>query len=281
MTEEERNRRIAQGREWIRWEDEEDFLSDQQLHRPQPPLFKEPMSGDIVPLPLDFENLPMEGDFRKILGKRKSSRVFTGKPLDLRTLSFLLWSAAGVRGIRGKQYATLRTVPSGGARHPFEMYVLLLQGEGVEKGLYHYQPKNHTLERLGHWDEEFSETVCRTVCGQKWVLKASALFYYSILPYRGEWRYAQDAHRVMMMDAGHTMENLYLSCSALGLGACAIGALDPGETNRLFGLDGVEEFGLCCVPVGSIDPANEEQEQSFYAFLQTEEAFYHPEGGEK
>lgn len=277
MTEEERNRRILEARKLIHWDENEDYETDQQLRRIQPPLFKEPMSGENLTLPLNFEDLPMEGDYRKILRGRKSSRVFTMEEISLLALSFLLYSAAGVRDIRGKQYATMRTAPSGGARHPFEVYLAVLRVEGLAPGLYHYQPKDHTLELLEkkELDDGFLDSVNASVCGQAWVKKASAVLYYSLIPYRAEWRYAQDAHRVMMMDAGHTMENVYLSCSALGLGACAIAAVSAPVTDRLFGLDGEEEFSLCCVPVGTVKAEDAKAEQEFYAFLRTEEQYYH------
>ena len=65
--------------------------------------------------------------------------------MDLLTLSFLLWAQQGIRGIRGNNYATLRTVPSAGSRHPFECYPLILHVEGLEPGLYHYLPMEHRL----------------------------------------------------------------------------------------------------------------------------------------
>ena len=273
MTEEERNEKIRESRKLVHWDETVEYETDQQLKRPQPPLFKEPMSSETLPLPLNFEDLPLQNDYLKVLRGRKSSRVFTREEISLLTLSFLLYSAAGVRDIRGKQYATLRTAPSGGARHPFEVYLAVLRVEGLAPGYYHYQPKDHSLELLEkkELDAAYEETLTGTVCGQSWVKKASVILYYSLIPYRAEWRYAQDAHRVMMMDAGHTMENVYLSCSALGLGACAVAAVSSRETDPLFGLDGEEEYALCAVPVGTVSEENAKEEQDFYAFLREEE----------
>ena len=81
-------------------------------------------------------------------------------------------------------------------------------------------------------DEAFADRVVQSVSRQKWVLKSSVIFYYSIVPYRGEWRYAFNAPRVMMIDAGHVTENLYLACSALDLGTCAIAAMDSPAAQR-------------------------------------------------
>ena len=44
--------------------------------------------------------------------------------LSLAELSYLLWCTQGVKETKG-QAATLRTVPSAGARHAFETYLLV------------------------------------------------------------------------------------------------------------------------------------------------------------
>lgn len=116
-------------------------------------------------------------------------------------------------------------------------------------------------------DEAFADRVVQSVSRQKWVLKSSVIFYYSIVPYRGEWRYAFNAPRVMMIDAGHVTENLYLACSALDLGTCAIAAMDSPAASEMFGLDGKEEYIFYCAPVGTVSEENEAAEQAFYAFL--------------
>lgn len=269
MTEKERNERILKSRETIRWSGEE-FDSDQKLLRPQPPLTKAAVSDVIISLPRNFEDLNMKQDFVKIINDRRSNRVFTDGDMDLLTLSFLLWSTQGVKGIRGNNYATLRTVPSAGARHPMETYLYIRKVDGLKSGLYHYLPLEHSIELLSEIDindAAFLDRVTHSVCGQKWVQKASVIFYYSLVLYRGEWRYGFNSHRVMMIDAGHVVENLYLSCSALGLGTCAIAALDTDTASGIFGLDGVEEEMFYCAPVGTISSENEDKEQGFYAFL--------------
>lgn len=129
MTEQEMKARMKRSRELIDWSREE-YQSDQTLKKPQPPLVKAPMTENTMELPKNFGDLPMDKSFLRILHDRRSNRVFTGGSMDLLTLSFLLWAQQGIRGIRGNNYATLRTVPSAGSRHPFECYPLILNVEG-------------------------------------------------------------------------------------------------------------------------------------------------------
>jgi SagB-type dehydrogenase family enzyme len=247
----------------------EDFVSDQQLRLPQPPLLKAPMTGQVVPLPRNFEDLDLQQDFVALLTERKSSRVYTQQSISLLQLSFMLWASQGIKDIRGRSYATLRTVPSGGARHGFETYLLVQHVEGLQPGAYHYLPVQHQIEFL-HKVEEMPAAISLSLEGQGWASKASVVFYWSFLPYRCEWRYGIWAHRVALIDAGHVGQNLYLACAALGLGTCAIAAFDLAVCDSLFGLDGEEEFTVYASPVGTISPEDQKSEKAFYQFVEDE-----------
>jgi len=264
----ETGRRFMQG---DRQSDEEkfDFLSDQRRGLPMPPLTKAPMAGEDarVLLPKDFSGLDTKCDFAQLIYERKSCRLFTGEKMTLLQLSFLLWATQGVKGIRGKGYATLRTVPSGGARHEYETYLVVSSIEGLVSGVYHYLPMEHALEYLGSV-ENVPQTVGMLVNGQKWAEKANVTFFWSMVAYRAEWRYSVDAHRPALIDAGHIGQNLYLACTALKLGTCGIAAFSHDLCCETFGIDGEEEYVVYCAPVGTVDRKNDElEEKSIYSFV--------------
>ena len=250
---------------------EEDFESDQDLKLPQPPLVKAPMAkdGNRIELTKDFSRLPMLHNLPQLIESRRSARIYTQETMTMEQLSFLLWACQGVKSIRGKSYATLRTVPSGGARHPFETYLIIRKVDDLRPGVYHYLPMEHQLEFL-HEIENLDETINESLCGQSWAAKANVLFYWSMVPYRAEWRYGIYAHRVALMDAGHMAENLYLACTGVGLGCCAIGAFQDELCNKMLMLDGKEEFTLYVVPVGTVRSCDKAEEQSFYKFVEEE-----------
>lgn len=248
----------------------EDFESDQERKLPQPPLVKAAMRPDeaAIDLPMDFEGLTT-ANLTEILLARKSNRVFTQGAISLRQLSYLLWATQGIKDIRGKSYATIRTVPCGGARHQFETYLMVRNVEGLQPGAYHYLPMGHKLEFL-YPVADLDQTISETLCEQNWAAKASVVFYWSMMPYRAEWRYGIYAHRVAMMDIGHVGENLYLAATALGLGTCGIGAFQHELCSRLFGLDGKEEYIVYTSPVGTVREADLQKEQAFYRFVEDE-----------
>ena len=244
----------------------DDYATDQELKKPQPPLAKAPMTDRIIDLPTDFSALGIDADFLRIINSRKSHRVYTQEPMSLLELSYLLWCTQGVKGIRGRAYATLRTVPCGGARHEFECYMALRNVEGMDDGLYHYLPLKHQIEFLGP-AENMDGFITESLCGQSWAAKANVVFYYSCVFYRAEWRYGIWGHPVMLIDSGHITENLYLAATSIGLGGCAIASVDPPTANSAFGLDGTEETVFYAMPVGSVRPDDQAAEDEFYAFV--------------
>ena len=246
-----------------------EYQTDQQLRKPQPPLAKAPMTDRAISLPVDFGELPIKNDFLSIINQRKSHRIYTDQALSLTELSYLLWCTQGVKSVRGKAYATLRTVPGGGARHPFECYMAIRNVEGLDKGLYHYLPMTHQIECLAAWDDP-EELIGKTLQGQRWAEKASVVFYYSCVFYRAEWRYGIWAHPTVLIDSGHITENLYLAATSIGLGGCAVASVDGPEANRAFGVDGKEESIFYSMPVGTVDPKDMEAEDAFYAFVRQE-----------
>lgn len=265
---------IAKGRAFTRGHREdpyEDFESDQQLKLPQPPLCKAAMTPaeTHIPLTRDFSAVPMKNDLLSLIRDRRSARVYTQEDMSLDQLAFLLWATQGVKSIRGKKYATIRTVPCGGARHEFETYLLVQKVTGLKPGAYHYLPMEHALEYLGEVDN-LPEKITSTLCGQAWAGKANVVFYWSMVAYRAEWRYGIYAHRVAMIDAGHLGQNLYLGCTGLGLGTCGIASFDHEETKALFGLDGEEEYIAYTAPVGTVSEKDKAAEQAFYQFVEDE-----------
>ncbi len=264
---------IAKGRAFMKGESEKDpyikdFESDQDLKLPMPPLVKAPMAGeeDKVMLPKDFSKLKLNVDLAELIYSRKSSRRYTEESMSLLELSFLLWSTQGIKKLRG-QYATLRTVPCGGARHEFETYLTVKNIEGLTPGIYHYLPMEHAVEKIGEISD-MDSTVSSLICDQKWGAKANAVFFWSTVIYRAEWRYGIYAHRVALIDAGHIGQNLYLAATALGLGTCGVASFNHDLCSKIFRMDGEEEFMVYCAPVGTIlleDAENEER--ATYSFV--------------
>jgi SagB-type dehydrogenase family enzyme len=222
-----------------------------------------------ISLSLDFSGLTFNNDVISLIRDRRSARVYTEEKMSLSELSFLLWATQGIKSIRGKSYATIRTVPCGGARHEFEAYLMVRKVGDLEPGIYHYLPMEHAIEFIKPV-ENIEHTITETLCGQKWAEKANVVFYWTMVAYRAEWRYGTHSHRVALLDAGHLCQNLYLAVTALGMGTCGIGAFSHDECNRVFGIDGEEEYMVYTAPVGTIRDEDKAAEAAFYKFVEEE-----------
>lgn len=235
------------------------FASDQQQSLPQPPMQKSWGGEKIIPLTKVFDAILQKNNFLHLLNSRTSKRNYSDDALTLDELSFLLWATQGVKGVIGRERkATLRTVPSAGARHPFETYIFVNRVEKLEPGLYHYLALDHKLEFLSTIEDQ-QNRVSAAFAGQTFYGFAPVGFVWTVIPYRTEWRYTVNAQKYAMLDAGHVCQNLYLACEAIGCGACAIGAYDQGMVDELLGLDSSpsadmdNEFAIYAASVGKVE----------------------------
>jgi len=226
---------------------------DERKGIPPPPLQEPCPEGAklidlIAPENLTVGTMPL----REAIHRRRSRRKFTHESLSLEELSFLLWAIQGVREVVRDGVATRRTVPSGGARHAFETYLLVNRVAGMESALYRYLPLDHKLCFL-RADPDLPQKVAEACCQQKFVGEGAVVFIWTAIPYRMEWRYGILSPKVIAIDAGHVCQNLYLASESIGAGACAIGAYHQEKMDSFLGVDGKDEFVIYAAPVGKIE----------------------------
>jgi len=222
--------------------------SDQREGLSQPPLeLPNDRGGATIALPEPSTIDVGTYDLREAIEGRRSVRVYSPEALTLDELSWLLWTTQGVQTARPG--ATLRTVPSAGARHAFETYVLVNRVEGLEQGLYWFMASEHKL-RVIDLEPGLDDRVTAASLKQAIVKNSAATFIWVAVPYRMNWRYDERGYRYMHLDAGHVCQNLYLASEAVGCGVCAIGAYDDDGVNALLGIDGSEQFVIYMATVG-------------------------------
>jgi SagB-type dehydrogenase family enzyme len=234
------------------WQTTDFSRTDQHRGVPPPPLEK--------PFPTDakrIELLPV-GQWKDIQGvtveaairDRRSRRGFSRQPLSLDELSFLLWATQGIRE-QVDSGTAMRTVPSAGARHALETYLCVLNVEGLDAGMYRYLPLEHQL-LLEFQEPHAAKRLTEATLGQSFVARAAAVFIWTAIPCRMEWRYGPAAHKVIAIDVGHVCQNLYLACEAIAAGTCAVGAYHQELMDQLVRVDGQDEFTIYLAPVGKI-----------------------------
>lgn len=217
--------------------------SDQVKGLPQPPLALPPVEDKPVHRLPDPREAPRRAvDLWDSINNRVSVRAYSEEQLSLEELSYLLWCTQGVKEATDRP-ATLRTVPSAGARHCFETYVLVNRVEGLKRGLYRFLATEHSLQEVDT-DPGTAERVTQACFNQRFVMQSAATFIWTAVAYRMMWRYGERGYRYMHLDAGHVCQNLYLAAEAIGCGACAIAAFHDDALNEALQIDGVEHFAV-------------------------------------
>jgi SagB-type dehydrogenase family enzyme len=215
--------------------------SDQIKKLPQPPLeLPVAVHGAIHDLPDPLGVKVNKVDLSDVINSRVSVRAYSDEPLTLDELSYVLWSTQGVKEVT-KRPATQRTVPSAGARHCFETYVLVNRVDGLKPGLYRFLAIDHKLQEVD-LSEDIAEKVSQGCFNQRFVMNSAITLVLTVDRYRMMWRYTERGYRYMHLDAGHVMQNLYLCAEAIDSGVCAIAAFYDDQINETLGIDGVEQF---------------------------------------
>lgn len=190
--------------------------------------------------PAEFKGLILE----EAIKKRRSLRLFSGEPLTLPELSQLLYAAAGITARQGE--VNLRAAPSHGEAYPIEIYLVVRNVSGLNLGLYHYLPLEHSLELLKEGNTE-AGSIC---INYRDALKAGVVFFLAAIPERITAKFDVRGYRYIYLEAGHISQNLYLEATSLGLGSVAIGSFYDEDVNAMLGIDGRKEFCVYVHVVG-------------------------------
>lgn len=207
-----------------------------------------PEQAQLIPLPPPAEIVIPALDLRAAIENRTTLRQYSPQSLSLAELSFLLWCTQGVKKTTGKN-VTLRNVPSAGARHAFETYILINRVEGLPPGLYRYIALQHALLEID-LSSDISRRFTFACYDQEHVNESAASFFWVAVLERMTWRYGLRGYRYLHLDAGHVCQNLYLAAEAIGSGVCAIAAFKDDDLNSVLNLDGEELFAIYAASLG-------------------------------
>jgi SagB-type dehydrogenase family enzyme len=152
-----------------------------------------------------------------------------------------------------KRYGNLplKTSPSGGARHPVEVYLMALKVDGLKAGIYHYQAEDHRLERISF---DASSRTARQYCAdQPHAGEAAALFIMTAVFARSMWKYHHSrAYRVLLLNAGHLCQTFCLTATRMGLAPFSTAAIEETLIEKDLGIDGISESVVYVAGVGLI-----------------------------
>lgn len=234
--------------------------TDAAKRLPQPSSEKPLEEGvRLISLPEVVEREAVEGilsvsGIYDCIKNRRSLRQYKEEALSLKELSYLLWATQGMNG-KNSAGKNLRTVPSAGMTHTLETYLLIRDVEGLSQGIYRYKPSSHQLILMRESEDISADMDELTMAKSQPFIpyfagKANVIFVWSTVPYRAEWKFDIQAHKKILIDAGHVCQNLYLASESIGAGTCAIGIYDQERLDEFLGLNPEEEMVIYLAAVG-------------------------------
>jgi SagB-type dehydrogenase family enzyme len=192
--------------------------------------------GGIVSLPVERVGGRLLGE---VLAGRRSVRIYTDDPVSLAQLSTILgyahrWDAAEWRSVERGEEALKFTV-------------LANNVEGLEPGVYAYEPVSHELISLrGALSTEES----MDLFAQSEFAEAPVTVWISANLAAACSRAGSFGHRRLLIRAGAAGHRLWMASLALGMAGCMVAGVIPGAARRRLGMDGYTNASLLAFAAG-------------------------------
>lgn len=176
---------------------------------------------------------------------------FSRSSINLKELSYLLWCMQGYKKTVAETIL-IRNVPSSGSRYPLEIYFVTGEVDGLETGLYRYLPKSNSIvaERI---DSGLPLEMSTASMNFKVVTRAAVTFMLVAVPYRSTWALGNRGYRSVLIEAGHTCQNLILAAAGLDLNVYPIDLFHDEMITTLANLDPATQWPVYLAAVGKVE----------------------------
>jgi len=172
--------------------------------------------------------------------------------IDRERLAELCYFAAGVTTeieLRDRTVA-FRAAACTGALYHVDLYPVCGNLPDLDAGVYHYDPRTHSLDVLRTGDYR---GLLAAASDHEGVADAPVTFVVVSEWWRNAWKYRERTFRHAFWDSGTVLANLLATAHDRGLPASAALAFADEPVVDLLGLDPTDEAPLELVPVGSGD----------------------------
>ena len=230
-----------------------------------PPAVKPTPAGELHRLfrpelrQLEREDPPLS----VVMGHRRSVREYGPWPLSARQLGEFLYRVARseheqdmvIQTPHGPMPMTIapRPYPSGGALYELEFYAAIACCEGLDRGLYYYEPRGHGLIRIDQTSAEltglFADAADSAGISKDTV---QVLLILTARVPRLSWKYASIAYALILKHVGVVYQSMYLAATAMGLAPCALGCGNSDAFARAAAVDYYDETSVGEFLLGSL-----------------------------
>lgn len=183
---------------------------------------------------------------------------------DLRRIGDFLWHTFGLKQFTQSvspfsseehwdiMESLRRSVPSGGALYPNELY-MFLKLEDLPEGIYHYDVLHHRLVLLRKGN--FDSYIARSLGGRCDVSSCFGTVFVTTMFWKNYYKYNNFAYRLQGLDAGGAIGQLLEVSKRFGFAAGVYFQFLDRALNHLLGLSEDEESVYAAIPL-SVEPTS-------------------------
>lgn len=184
------------------------------------------------------------------IAARRSRRDYSGEAISRPALMRLLWAGGGI-------WHGHRLIPSAGGLHTVALRVAAARVDGLAAGVYAYDPQAQAVVPCGRGNVS-GQLAAAAVGAQPWLGEAAAVLAWvadfdAVVEHYRDQPPARRGERYLWLEAGCSVENVYLQTAELGLGGVFVGAFDDERVHAIVqAASGQRVMGLFAlgVPVG-------------------------------
>ncbi|XXT64097.1 SagB family peptide dehydrogenase [Sorangium sp. So ce693] len=195
--------------------------------------------------------------FAAVVETRRSVRRHGAAPLSVDALGELLFRTLRVRRFSPpsteKPYeVTDRPYPSAGACYPLEAYLAVDRCRRLDPGLFRYVPEEHALELVCGKNRGVDRLLQDAARATGVEAPPQVLMILAARFARVSWSYGPLAYNLILKEVGVVFHSVYLAATAMGLGACALGAGDARLFAEIVGVDVLVATSVGEILLGSL-----------------------------
>ena len=203
-------------------------------------------------------NFNQDSEFlRKLQLRRKSTREFKDY-IDIQDLSNVLLNSYFITEYfeTHTHHLRRRSIPSGGALYPIDLYYININTKNLQQGIYYYSPhQSHLVCYKEYRDIESTMDALKIVYPAEilgnWDLSSvSAIIVFAGILNRMSCKYGDRGIRFAITDVGAILQNIHLAAAAEEVACCAIGGYLDDEIDALMELQNPNETVLLTLFIG-------------------------------
>ena len=215
----------------------------------------------------DVKSIPLPVDKYATLSALKSISEFIEKDElgnnpapDLQSMGRILYFSGGITktvNFAGLGEFDFRAASCTGALYHIEMYLVCGDIEGLEAGVYHFDPKGMKLNQLRKGD--YRDVLVNATANDSSVKHAPAILVYTDIITKNSVKYRTREYRHAFWDCGTIISNTLAMCNAHKLKSKVILGFIDNTVNTLLDLNQEKEISLALIPIGNNDSATMEE----------------------